>query len=162
MKKQHSVPLIKLGILKQGSRFIYWGTEWIVTYKPHFFGKIECKQLTTGQFIDLERDTIVNIPEQVNVLLKRKEGELSFTIYWCEVCNCVSGICPKCKNNACNGTYGPAKGTIFDTNYNPEALEKCTICPLTYQYMDTVNQLLPKDVDTLEKFEKWKETLNSS
>jgi len=41
---------------------------------------------------------------------------------FCEQCDCFAVICPKCGNNACNGTYGHDG--------------KCLKCPEVYNYQE--------------------------
>ena len=58
--------------------------------------------------------------------------EWQFEWFWCDQCDCAAVKCPKCDNNTCNATYGPAEGTIHD-NYDANG-PKCPICPLAHQF----------------------------
>ena len=49
--------------------------------------------------------------------------EFQFKVAWCGMCG-HHIVCPKCRNNCCNGCYGIVNG------------KECDICPLAYQYQD--------------------------
>jgi len=46
---------------------------------------------------------------------------------WCYTCNTPTGICPRCKNNSCNGTYGP-----LDPTKEAKEGNWCPDCPAVY------------------------------
>jgi hypothetical protein len=52
-----------------------------------------------------------------------------FEVFRCGLCG-VALRCPKCGNNACNGTYGTVNG------------DECEVCPLTYDAQDAHGALL--------------------
>jgi len=50
---------------------------------------------------------------------------MKFIWKWCDLCECMMVICPKCGNNCCNGGYGK---DIMG--------EECDVCELAYQFQD--------------------------
>ena len=47
---------------------------------------------------------------------------MEFEWVYCELCQVVTGTCPKCGSNCCNGTYGQDG--------------ECDVCPKVYDAID--------------------------
>ena len=50
---------------------------------------------------------------------------MKFLWKYCDVCKCMTVICPMCGNNCCNGGYG--ENIMGD---------ECDICELAYQFQE--------------------------
>lgn len=68
-----------------------------------------------------------------------KKG-MTFKWEWCNVCECMMVICPKCGNNCCNASWGPHTGKEDDGT--------CEVCNLAYEYQSLADKagLVPQHI----------------